>query len=62
YQGVPYELPAGIALYREDYASGLNISQLPPAQRQTVGEHQMRSLADANDLVRQLETGRVGVP
>jgi serine/threonine protein phosphatase PrpC len=62
YQGVPYELPAGIDLYREDYTSGLNISQLPPAQRQTVGEHQMRSLADANDLVRQLETGRLGVP
>ena len=62
YQGVPYELPAGIALYREDYSSGLNVSQLPPAQRQTVGEHQMRSLADANDLVRQLETGRLGVP
>jgi serine/threonine protein phosphatase PrpC len=62
YQGVPYELPAGIDLYREDYTSGLNISQLPPAQRQTVGGHQMRSLADANDLVRQLETGRLGVP
>ena len=62
YQGVPYELPVGIALYREDYASGLNLSQLPPAERRTVGEHQMRSLADANDLVRQLETGRLGVP
>lgn len=62
YQGLPYELPAGISLYREDYASGLNISQLPPAQRQTVADHQMRSLADANDLVRQLETGRLGVP
>ena len=62
YQGIPYELPAGISLYREDYSSGLNIAQLPPAQRKTVGEHQMRSLADANDLVRQLETGRLGVP
>ena len=62
YQGVPYELPAGIDLYREDYASGLNISQLPPPQRRTVAEHRMRSLADANDLVRQLETGRLGVP
>ena len=62
YQGIPYELPAGISLYREDYSSGLNIAQLPPAQRRTVGEHQMRSLADANDLVRQLETGRLGVP
>jgi len=62
YQGVPYELPAGISLYREDYSSGLNVAQLPPAQRRTVAEHQMRSLADANDLVRQLETGRLGVP
>lgn len=62
YQGVPYELPAGISLYREDYTSGLNIAQLPPAQRKTVAEHQLRSLPDANDLVRQLETGRLGVP
>ena len=62
YQGVPYELPAGISLYREDYTSGLNVAQLPPAQRKTVAEHQLRSLADANDLVRQLETGRLGVP
>ena len=62
YQGVPYELPAGISLYREDYTSGLNIAQLPAAQRKTVAEHQLRSLADANDLVRQLETGRLGVP
>lgn len=62
YQGIPYELPAGISLYREDYTSGLNISQLPAAQRQTIADHQLRSLADANDLVRQLETGRLGVP
>ena len=62
YQGVPYELPAGVSLYREDYTSGLNIAQLPAAQRKTVAEHQLRSLADANDLVRQLETGRLGVP
>ncbi|MBU3675453.1 MAG: Stp1/IreP family PP2C-type Ser/Thr phosphatase, partial [Solirubrobacteraceae bacterium] len=41
YQGVPYELPAGISLYREDYTSGLNIAQLPAAQRKTVAEHQL---------------------
>lgn len=62
YQGVPYDLPAGISLYREDYSSGLNVAQLPEAQRSVIAEHQLRSLADANDLVRQLETGRLGAP
>ena len=62
YQGVPFDLPAGISLYREDYSSGLNVSQLPAAQRQVIAEHQLRSLSDANDLVRQLETGRLGAP
>ena len=62
YQGVPFDLPLGIHLYREDYTSGLNVAQLPQAERTTLAEHQVRSLADANDLVRQLETGRLGVP
>lgn len=60
YQGVPYELPLGINLYREDYISGINLSQLPANERTTITEHSLRSRSDADDLVRQLELGRLG--
>jgi len=60
YQGVPYELPLGINLYREDYISGINTSQLPASERTTISEHSLRSRSDADDLVRQLELGRLG--
>lgn len=60
YQGVPYELPLGINLYREDYISGVNLSQLPASERTTITEHSLRSRSDADDLVRQLELGRLG--
>jgi protein phosphatase len=60
YQGVPYELPLGINLYREDYISGINLSQLPVSERTTITEHSLRSRSDADDLVRQLELGRLG--
>ena len=60
YQGIPYELPLGINLYREDYISGINLSQLPVSERTTITEHSLRSRSDADDLVRQLELGRLG--
>ena len=60
YQGVPYELPLGIKLYREDYISGINLSQLPANERTTITAHSLRSRSDADDLVRQLELGRLG--
>jgi protein phosphatase len=60
YQGVPYELPLGINLYREDYISGINLSQLPASERTTITEHSLRSRSDADDLVRQLELGQLG--
>ncbi|MDP5033756.1 MAG: hypothetical protein NWP31_02325, partial [Solirubrobacteraceae bacterium] len=60
YQGIPYELPLGINLYREDYISGINLSQLPISERTTITEHSLRSRSDADDLVRQLELGRLG--
>ena len=60
YQGVPYELPLGINLYREDYVSGTNLSQLPASERTIITEHRLRSRSDADDLVRQLELGRLG--
>jgi len=60
YQGVPYELPLGINLYREDYVSGINLSQLPITERATITDHRLRARSDADDLVRQLELGQLG--
>ncbi len=60
YRGLPYELPLGLDLYTENYESGVPASDLSARQRRVIAEHKLRSLDDANDLVSQLETGRVG--
>ncbi len=59
YRGLPYELPLGIELWTRDYTSGVTIEQVPSARRETFTDHKLRSNEDAQDLVRQLETGRV---
>jgi protein phosphatase len=59
YRGLPYELPLGIELYKRDYTSGVTIDQVPEARRETFTDHKLRSLSDASDLLRQLETGRI---
>jgi protein phosphatase len=60
YRGLPYDLPAGLDLYSENYESGVAAASLPARQRTVVTNHKLRSLDDANDLVRQLETGELG--
>ena len=60
YRGLPYELPLGLDLYTENYESGVPASDLSAAQRRVIAEHKLRSLDDANDLVSQLETGKLG--
>jgi len=57
YRGVPYELPLGIDLYSAQYRSGVPASSIPAARRDRVLDHEWRSESDAEDLVRQLETG-----
>ncbi|NLT05291.1 MAG: Stp1/IreP family PP2C-type Ser/Thr phosphatase [Solirubrobacterales bacterium] len=57
YRGLPYELPFGIDLYEADYRSGVPASAVPTARRERVLDHQWRSREDAEDLVRQLESG-----
>ncbi|HEY5142943.1 MAG TPA: Stp1/IreP family PP2C-type Ser/Thr phosphatase [Solirubrobacteraceae bacterium] len=57
YRGVPYELPAGLALYHRDYVSGVSAVQLTRQQRRTIVEHRLRSRRDSDELVRQLELG-----
>jgi serine/threonine protein phosphatase PrpC len=57
YRGLPYELPLGVDLYSAQYRSGVPASSIPTARRERVLDHEWRSEADAEDLVRQLETG-----
>jgi protein phosphatase len=59
YRGMPYDLPAGLDLYTVNYRSGVPADELTPAQRRTVTAHKLRSKNDAQDLVRQLETGEL---
>jgi PPM family protein phosphatase len=59
YRGLPYDLPAGIDLYKLNYQSGVPLDELTPAQRRTIMAHKLRSKDDADDLVRQLETGEL---
>jgi protein phosphatase len=59
YNGVPYDLPLGIALYDEQYVSPVPARTLPARQRTRILDHQLRSKGDATDLVRQIERGRL---
>jgi serine/threonine protein phosphatase PrpC len=59
YRGVPYELPFGIDLYQQDYASGMPARAIPAARRGRVLDHEWRSRGDAVGLVRALERGQL---
>jgi PPM family protein phosphatase len=55
YRGMPYELPFGIELYEERYASPIQTSSLPPRRRDAVTGHDLRSRGDAVSLVEDIE-------
>jgi serine/threonine protein phosphatase PrpC len=59
FRGLPYDLPAGVKLYSVNYESGLPADELTAAQKRTVEGHKLRAKNDAQDLVRQLETGEL---
>jgi PPM family protein phosphatase len=59
YRGLPYELPLGVDLYSAEYRSGLPAASIPAARRERVLDHQWRGRSDAEDLVRQLESGSI---
>jgi serine/threonine protein phosphatase PrpC len=61
YRGVPYELPLGLKLYDERYASPIQTASLPPKRREAVGGHDLRSRADAVSLVEDIQKSQ-GVP
>jgi protein phosphatase len=59
YRGIPYDLPFGIQLYQQDYASGMPARAIPARRRDRVLDHEWRSRDDAVDLVRALERGQL---
>jgi serine/threonine protein phosphatase PrpC len=59
YRGIPYELPLGVDLYDEDYASAMPARAIPATRRARVLDHEWRSRKDAVDLVRALERGQL---
>jgi serine/threonine protein phosphatase PrpC len=59
YQGLPYDLPAGVHLYREQFVSGVSAATLTPPRRDKLLDHKLRSERDADDLVKQLELGQL---
>ena len=59
YRGVPYELPFGLELYEEEYASGVPARAIPDRRRGRVLDHEWRGREDAVDLLRALERGQL---
>lgn len=56
YRGLPYELPLGVDLYSEQYAIGVPITDLKASRRAVVIDNRLRSKADAEDLIRDIES------
>jgi protein phosphatase len=56
YRGLPYELPFGVNLYQERYASPIQTASLPPRRRDAVTGHDLRSRGDAVSLIEDIET------
>ena len=59
YRGVPYQLPFGVDLYEQKYASGVPAGAIPNTRRKRVLDHEWRSRNDAVDLLRTLERGQL---
>ena len=61
YRGLPYDLPFGIGLYQERYASPIQTDSLPPRRQESVTGHDLRSRSDAVSLTEDIENSQ-GVP
>jgi PPM family protein phosphatase len=61
YRGLPYELPLGIRLFDERYASPIQTAGLPPKRRDSVTGHDLRSRDDAVSLIEDIQKSQ-GVP
>jgi hypothetical protein len=51
YQGLPYDVGAGVSLYRARYVSGLHAAQLSQAERRRLFDHDLRSFDAARERV-----------
>jgi PPM family protein phosphatase len=61
YRGTPYELPFGLELYDERYASPVQSASLPPRRQDAVTGHKLRSRSDAVSLIEDIEKSE-GLP
>ncbi len=59
YRGLPWELPAGVHLYEEFYVSGVPAGIVPAGRRSSLLDHRLRSQDDAENLISELELGRL---
>jgi protein phosphatase len=55
FRGLPYDLPLGIDLYSEVYATSTQVDSLPADRRSSVTDHELRSRDDAVSLINDLE-------
>jgi protein phosphatase len=58
YRGLPYDLPLGISLYDERYASPIQTSGLPSKRGEAVSGHDLRSRSDAVSLIEDIEASQ----
>jgi PPM family protein phosphatase len=58
YRGAPYELPFGIKLYSERYASPVQTEGLPGRRQDAVTGHDLRSRTDAVSLLEEIEKNK----
>ncbi len=58
YRGLPYELPFGLKLYDERYASPIQTDSLPPRRADSVTGHELRSRDDAVSLIEDIEASQ----
>jgi protein phosphatase len=55
YRGLPYDLPFGIELYEQRYASPIQTASLPHNRQDSVTGHDLRSRSDAVSLIEDIE-------
>src|SRR3954454_20260148 len=55
YRGLPYDLPLGINLYSEVYASPVQVNSIPSSRRDSATDHTLRFHDDAADLLTDLQ-------
>jgi hypothetical protein len=60
YQGVPWNLPLGIHLYREVYTSRLLPAELSQTARRKLFDHTLRSRSSAQQLIKSYSRYIVG--